>query len=136
MRLREEWRGSRWPQGGWPYRDERTGMFFDPNHGDMRDKIPAVQKHRRANPHIYPPHDTQYFDPEFIRAQIEEYMCRQKPQLCGDGAIPYKPVVNVIVTPTTPCSGCGAVNYEAEFCKSCGGSKIQNFKCKDCGTKV
>jgi len=135
-RLRDEFRGTRWIRGGYPYRDERTGFNFDPNHGDIREKVELVLKHRRANPHFYPPSDGQYFDKNFIAGQIETYICQQKPDLCGDGPYVAPPVTNVTVQPSKQCPKCLNVDWKPIYCPTCSGQRITGWECNVCHGKI
>lgn len=134
MRLKDEWKGTKFPNGGWPFVDSRTGKVFDPNAGDIRDRANQVISHRRANPHIYSPSELKYLDRDWVMAEIEDYICKVNPSLCGDGQV-QRPTVNVTVMPTTPCSACGSTQYEAEMCPSCGTPRVVAYRCKQCKTR-
>ncbi len=134
MRLAEEWRGSRHPPGSYPYQDPMTGFNY-PNDGGMTDRIAAVQKHRRANPTVYPPSDAEKFDAQFIQGQIESYICERRPELCGE-APALRAHITHVELPSDACVKCGHTNWEAVYCRSCGGSRVEGYRCKNCSATL
>jgi len=135
MKLKDEWQGTRFPPGAWPFTDSRTGLRFDANAGDLRDRTTQVITHRKANPHVYPTSEPKYLDRDWVRAEIEEFICAKSPELCTDGTIP-KPVINVVTLPEQSCPKCQANSWVAQFCSSCGGGRIESYKCTNCGHKI
>jgi len=111
-------------------------MRFDPCAGGMNDRINDVQKHRRANPTVYPPTDAQYLDSGFIYQQIVDFMCNQKPELCGEAPKYPAQKINVIETPLFACLKCGNTDWKAIMCPTCGTSRITGWECKSCGAKI
>jgi hypothetical protein len=131
--LAQEWLGSRFPPGGYPYQDERTGMRFDAMAGGMDDRVLQVRQHRIANPNQYPnPAD---YDSGLIRQQVTNYICERRPELCGGDA-----VIPTIPNPATlrqsaDCPKCGSPsNAVATMCASCGGNKVKYWTCS-CGER-
>jgi len=131
-RLDEQWLGTRFPPGGFPFQDQRTGQVFNAMAGGMEDRIIDVQKHRRANPNIYP--EEKYHTTDFIRQEIIDFMCNAKPSICG-GQDPVAPRSPAALVQTVECPKCGSSsNAKPEFCASCGGNRIKFWICS-CGEK-
>lgn len=131
--LKDEWTGTRFPAGGYPYVDARTGMKFDAMAGGINDRILDVQKHRRANPTVFP--EQEWHDAGFIRQQIINFMCTKNTSLCIEtDAIKIASNASNFVQ-TQNCPQCGsATDAKPEYCASCGGSKIKWWICA-CGQK-
>lgn len=132
MNLLPEWGGSRFPPGGYPYQDEKTGKVFDAMAGGLDDRVRQVREHRLANKHIFT--DQSWFDTGFIRNQIVEYMCNRRPELCIEGlkaAIP-NPAKTVV---DATCPKCQSKDVAPKYCQSCGGSKIEAFVCNQCSAR-
>lgn len=132
MKLKPEWQGTRFPPSGWPFTDGRTGMKFDPNAGDIRERTTQVLNHRRANLHIYPKDEEggRFHDRASVAIEIEEFICNMRPELCDNGEIP-RPAIDIVETPASTCV-CGKVAWVAVLCPTCGGRKVQGYKCSNC----
>lgn len=134
MRLLSQYReGHPWPNGGFPFKDPRTGLKFDGMSADLKLQAQNVIKHRRGNPHIYPVNEQKYLDQDWVMLEIEDFMCRQNGSICGDDPMPrQREGADIkIIYPEQLCA-CGG-EWEARFCPTCAGSKVQKFVCKQCG---
>lgn len=129
--LLPEWTGTRWPPGGYPFKDGKTGKNFDPMAGDITERVRQVQAYRRANPHIFT--DQNELDSSGIRTEIIAYICTHNPSICvGD-------IVAALPNPEAPrspkCPKCSATDATPKYCPTCGGSKIDYYTCNQCQTK-
>lgn len=131
--LLAQWQGSRFPPGSFPYTDARTGFKFDAGAGGLDDRVKDVQKHRRANPNVYP--EPEQLDGGFIRQQIISFMCSLRPELCGEPELPKLAGNPATVVPTVACPQCGALDATPTMCASCGGNRVSFWTCNKCGTK-
>lgn len=138
LQLKVEWRGTRFPSGGFPYVDAKTGFKFDAMAGNLEYRIKDVRKHRLANPNVYS--DNKYLDEDFIRQEIIEFMCHKTPEICQEGGdvdlstIPVDDPSKMVQTQT--CPNCGSsTSAHPVFCSSCGGNKIKWWLCS-CGMKI
>lgn len=137
LQLRPEWRGTRFPNGGYPYQDRKTGFKFDAMAGNLEDRIKDVRKHRMANPTLYP--DVKDLDSDNIRQEIIDYMCHRSPELCQEGdvdlsLIPRNDVSAIVQTQT--CVNCGSsTNAKPVMCASCGNNRVKYWMCS-CGMKI
>lgn len=136
MRLLTQFReGHPWPNGGYAFKDGRTGRKFDGMSADLKLQAQNVIKHRQANPHIYPPDQPKYLDLDWVMLEIEDYMCKENPAICGGDAQPKvrKDPTFDIPLPTEPCTVCGFTSWSPNWCKTCGSGKVEGFKCGNCG---
>lgn len=133
--LRPEWTKGRFPPQGFPYTDKRTGHVFDATAGDLTYRVADVQKHRRANPHVYP--DAQDLNADFIRQEIIDFMCNKNPSLCSDVDLSLvAPPAPESPKPSHPCVRCQSWDLKPNYCLSCGGNRISDWTCNSCGAKV
>ena len=134
MRLNDEYQGSRFPPGGYPFHDNRTGMNFDAMQGGIEDRVSQVIKHRIANPNLYPTSEPKFLDRAWVRLEIEDQICSNRPSICGNTtAYAPPPPINQIEFPTTPCPRCGVTNWKANLCPTCGRAKVTSYSCIGCG---
>lgn len=131
--LKDEWTGTRFPPGCWPYVDARTGMRFDPCAGGLSDRVMDVQKHRRANPNVFP--EQEWHDAGFIRQQIVNFVCAKSPAICIETDAILQAVKAGGFVQTQNCPNCSsATDAKPVYCQSCGGNKISHWLCS-CGQK-
>lgn len=135
MRLKSLFREGRpFPPGGYPFVDGRTGKKFDGSSADLKLQAENVIKHRQANPHVYNPEERKYLDKDWVMLEIEDFMCKSNPSICGDD-LPPRPADPTFATPTQECA-CGVRDWRAQFCKSCGSGKLQKWVCGGCGNAL
>lgn len=99
-----------------------------------------VIKHRFGNPVIYPQHESQHFNLQFVMQEITDAICRKHPSFCmetvpvGPPSAAQTPVV--VQPPVNPaCPACGSTEWKADYCKTCSGSRIVGYICLKCGNK-
>lgn len=99
-----------------------------------------VIKHRFGNPVIYPQHESQHFNLQFVMQEITDAICRKHPSFCMEtvpvgppSATAPQPIQQPVSIPA--CSACGATDWQPTYCATCGGQKIDGYKCKKCGNK-
>jgi predicted RNA-binding Zn-ribbon protein involved in translation (DUF1610 family) len=133
MRLLSKYReGNPWLPGGYPFTDPRTGLKFDAMSADLKMQAQNVIKHRRGNPHVYHPDEPKYLDLDWVMLEIEDALCTEAPQYCGDDNVSKPDPTIQVETPDKDCPKCGKRNWLPLWCQSCGRPKILNYKCAEC----
>lgn len=122
--------------GGFLFQDPRTGMTF--KDGGFYSVVSQIQRHRQANPRLYPIDDGKWLDYDSICQELDDYSCLRlgnDPHWCSGGTpAPKNPKkVGYTVTMPTPCTQCGGTNGTEIVCATCGGRKVTGWKCVACG---
>jgi hypothetical protein len=114
--------------GGYGFKDPRTGREFNGLHSSARDTALKIIEHRRGNPHIYHPGESQWFDGDQVRQEIYQQKFQTMPELfIGFGEQPK--------SATDQKCSCGEQDWETEYCKGCSGKRVVGYKCRKCGLK-
>jgi hypothetical protein len=123
--------------GGWLFVDPRTGMTF--KDGTFESVVGQIQRHRLANPRIYPVTDGKWMDLDFIGNELEAFTCQRlgnDPHWCINGEVRMNKSVkntgNTVKMPT-PCAKCGNDMGIERLCPSCGGRRLVGYSCVQCG---
>lgn len=130
-----------YPPGGFVFSDPHTAMQFTDEGADLHSQALKVAEHRRANPHIYKPTDTNKFDPEEIKKEIVIQVCARQPTYCEDEANPGQPYplppskaqIEIVRHQGRVCVKCGSGDFTPVRCSPCGGNRISGWKCVQCG---
>lgn len=122
------------PPGGYEFTDPRTGMRFNGMEATLPQQELKIIQHRIANPKIYNPSDTNFFDRQEVRQEIFRQMHAKHPGLFVgyDGEIVRVQKFAIEPQPTAACS-CGSTEFETQYCPTCSGRKITGYKCTKCG---
>lgn len=126
------------PPGGFQFKDPRTGLKFE--HGDFKDVVSQIIKHRQANPRIYPKDFPESFDFNTVSNILDSYTCdrlKNSPKWCISGE--PEPVdvsgLELMLLPS-PCYKCHCNQGYEIICKSCAGRRRTGFYCRDCLTII
>lgn len=136
MSLRLKNPSNQFPPGGYPFTDERTGFKVDPMSGTPDMHAVKIIAHRRANPHIYPPAEPQWFDQTSVREEVLQQKFKTNPELFVGQPEKIKLIKakSKVIDPGNSICECGALDWEPTFCPTCGGrKKVTGFKCRKCG---
>lgn len=126
--------------GGFSFVDPRTKMRFDGMMASPDGTARAIIKHRRGNPKVYDPSDSQWFD----HAQVVQEILGQKhqthPHLFVDPAPPTAqassvPIMQQPAQSNSNACACGANDWEPILCKTCGNGRITGYVCRQCKRK-
>ena len=124
------------PPAGYLFTDPKTGMKFE--HGDFKDIVSQIIKHRRANPRLYPPENAGDLDFNSVSNELDSYTVMRlhnDPRYCESGEpIPVSTEGLELMTMTAPCPKCGCRMGWQILCKTCSGKKRTGFYCADCTT--
>lgn len=127
-------RNGEFPAGGHLFIDPRTGMTFE--HGDFNDITSQIQKHRMANPKVYPPSEPELLSPHHIGIQQEFFTCMRlhnDPRHCESGEpVPVNTNGLTLMVMSAPCPKCGCKTGFQIICKTCQGRKRTGFYCENC----
>ena len=123
---------SGWQNGGYPFKDPRTGRHFEGMTVNLFNQAQRVALHRRGNPKLYPPQDPQFLNPQMIEIEIQEQICVKRPDLCNE-AVSRRPVNSAPWAPPTICPKCNGPITE-RLCPTCSGRRVTGWECKPCKT--
>lgn len=128
------------PQGGFGFRDPKTGFICNGYEGTPAMHAVKIIANRRANPHVYPAGESQWFDQQSVIQEIYAQKVVTHPHLFKGYSdayiVPQKDkVVSRTIAPTVACA-CGSHDFDPVYCKTCGGRVIKGYKCKSCGKEL
>jgi hypothetical protein len=122
------------PPGGHLFKDLRTGLVFE--HGTFDDVTNQIQKHRMANPKVYPASEPQLLDLHYIAIEQEKFTCMRlnnDARYCESGEpIPINTQGMDLMTMSAPCPKCGCTTGWQVICRTCAGKKRTGFYCENC----
>jgi hypothetical protein len=134
MSLKLKKPSGQFPPGGWPFTDPRTKFTCNGFEGTPDMQAVKIIAHRRANPHIYPPAEGQWFDRQSVAQEVMAQKYATNPELFVGGGQPApKPKRKKIEHPISMCQHCGSTDWEPVYCPTCGGKRLTGYKCKQCG---
>ena len=121
------------PKGYW-FKDPRTGMVFE--HGDFKDVVSQIIKHRQANPRLYPKDELASFDFSAVSQQLDEATCSRlnnNLKWCESGEpIPVDVSDLELMLMPRACPKCGCSQGYQILCKTCSGRRVTGYYCHDC----
>jgi hypothetical protein len=125
------------PPNGWPFTDPKTGFKCNGWEGTPQMHAVKIIQHRRANPGVYPPGESQWFDAAAVIQEIYKQKASTHPHLFrgypdGPRMVTREQKGSIVVSPTLIC-GCGSNEWEELYCKTCAGRRITGYKCRKCG---
>jgi hypothetical protein len=126
------------PPGGWPFTDPRTGQVFPGMNYSYQDLMYAIANHRRANPRIYPAHEPQYLDTDFISSEYDAWRCKSlgyDGSFCKDLSAQPSPIPTAVEIQQSgsSCPKCGETTATPKFCPTCSGHRLLGWICSKCG---
>lgn len=137
MMLKLKQPNAQFPAGGFGFTDPRTKRVWNGYEGTPQMTAVSIVQHRQANPTLYPPSETQWFDVLMVIQEIYAYKFQTMPELfVGYGGPPI--TIAAVTSPAAqPPSGlvcsCGSTSFSPVYCATCGGQKIKSWKCNSCG---
>ena len=125
------------PQGGWPFKDPKTGFSVNGYEGTPTMHAPKIIAHRRANPHVYPSQQYHWFDEQSVIQEIYQQKLATHPHLFRGFAdktveIKTKATNKRVEQPSLNCE-CGALDWKPKYCPTCSGKKLIGWTCGKCG---
>lgn len=133
-----------YPPGGFPFKDPRTGKYYEGLSNDLNSRAREIIRDRLLNPKIYPQHESQWFAMTSVIDEIILPICIAWPNYCiTDGKYFSTGAENAAAsTPQAKyvadvlCPQCGAGSWEKVMktptCKSCG-PRLAGWRCSNCG---
>ena len=138
MNFKLKVRNGPFPPRGYPYTDPRTGMKFE--HGDFKDVVGQIIKHRQANPRFYPKSEPIYFDFGSVSNELDDATCSRlnnNPKWCESGdPIPISTDGLELMLMPNKCQRCGCSQGYQYLCPTCSGRRVLYYICRDCNTIV
>lgn len=127
-----------YPPGGYPFVDPRTGMKFNGMEAGFYEQVSKIQRHRLANPNLYPRNEVGYLGYNNIATELDQYQCARlgnHPQFCSDSAAAptTRPGRELRTQPSdVNCPRCGN-RMVGVGCQTCVSFKLQHYHCNACG---
>jgi len=119
---------------GFAFTDPRTGFKVAGWEGTAQMNAIKIIANRRANPHIYDPAESQWFDRASVVQEIYAEMNKTQPELFngfgGNVQLPVTPGPSGMV-----CS-CGSTDCTPIYCATCSGQRVTGWTCNSCGKKT